>query len=203
MSLIKQSKPINVSIYFGKKDSILLYLLYEDVSSSDFNFIVKAILKHHINNALFHVHNYINLERIIELYDEIEDDGDIEIKKQRNIRLTPQDDFIYKWISDTPESRRPQEVKLIIIKQLKECIDLYKNPQKKKEPFPQQLVVLSDFPYKDVNNFENLTPMIQNALTQVKPRNLKNTPINTKFNDQSVKTLKSLKGNPIGQLGKQ
>ena len=143
------SSKIVVGLFFGKKDNIVLLHFYNLVSKADFNFIVKAILKHHLKNDFFKVHIYADLSSLVDadLSEHIESKT-----PQRNIVFTLEDGFLFDWIEDVPKAQRANKVKSILTECLLESVDILKNGEKKKEensfsPFPfEQLQQLMAYP---------------------------------------------------------
>jgi hypothetical protein len=136
-----EKEKIFVALFFGKKDNLLLPKLYQMVSKADFNFIVKATLKHHLKNDKFKIHIYTDLTPLLDIKrGYITSDESV----QRNIVFAEEDGFLYDWIENLSKSVRGMVVKQIVVSRLEECIDVLKNGEKDievKNQYPADFII--------------------------------------------------------------
>lgn len=170
------SSKIVVGLFFGKKDSIVLLHFYNLVSKADFNFIVKAALKHHLKKDFFKIHIYTDLSSLVDL----DLNENIETSNpQRNIIFTLDDGFLFDWIEEIPKAQRANKVKSIFTDCLMESLDVLKNGEKreKEKDFSQfsfeqlqQLMAYPEFFLKNQNSDNTPNPT---SLSSHKPSNAK------------------------------
>lgn len=136
---------ITVGLFFGKKDHILLWYFYHLVASADFNFITKAVLKHHIKEDHFKIHIYTDLSPLL-----LEDlDSEIENESvQRNITFTKNDGFLYDWVESISKPLRGSKIKQILTDELLYCLDILKNGDKKETEENKDIVPNEQYPYQ-------------------------------------------------------
>ena len=208
-------KKITVGLFFGKKDHILLWYFYHLVPSTDFNFIIKAVLKHHIKQEHFKINIYTDLTPLLE------EDLNIEIGEesvQRNIHFTTNDDFLYNWINQISKTLRTTKIKQILTEELLYCLDLIQNGNKEETVKNKDIENNNQYPYpypfyfpiyQYPPNTPNQNHMMQlgnnqfyNQHEQIQEKPTQKVKPNIQIDEDTSKVLKKLSGNALSKMGR-
>lgn len=201
---------ITVGLFFGKKDHILLWYFYHLVPNTDFNFVIKAVLKHHLKDTHFKINIYTDLSPLLEedLNTQIGDES-----VQRNINFTSKDDFLYDWINQISKPLRATKIKKILTEELLYCLDYMKNGDKQKNkdidnnnqyPYPFYLPV-HQYPPNTENQFHMIQPNQNQFDTQQiysQEKHIDNSKTDIQIDEDTKKVLNKLNGNALSKMGR-